>query len=126
MNYKQYEIPTKSDHITYAYINVISTSLLSHTHTCLLQCDLGTVFHSKWIYYSFVFHCVYECTCERLSNNFHITDMSYAQLHSYRGAYDMCICVSYSCTRHITYKLHMHILHGKSLEPKEMHLFYIT
>ena len=34
----------------------------------------------------------------------------------------MCICVSYSCTRHITHKLHMHILHGKSLEPKEMHL----
>ena len=31
----------------------------------------------------------------------------------------MCICVSYSCTRHITHKLHMHILHGKSLEPKE-------
>ena len=42
MNYKQYEIPTKSDHITHAYVNVISTSLLSHI--CLLQCDLGTVF----------------------------------------------------------------------------------
>ena len=65
MTFKQYEIPTKSDHITHAYVNVISTFLFSHT--CLLQRDLGTVFHSKWIYYSFVFHCVCECTCDRLS-----------------------------------------------------------
>ena len=34
----------------------------------------------------------------------------------------MCMYVSHSCTRHITHMLHMHILHGKSLEAKQMHL----
>ena len=53
-----------------------------------------------------------------LVNNFHITDMSYAQLHTE----EHMTCVYVSCTRQITHKLHMHILQGKSLEPKEMHL----
>ena len=32
------------------------------------------------------------------------------------------VYISHSCTRHITHMLHMHILHGKSLEAKQMHL----
>ena len=48
--------------------------------------------------------------------------MSYAQLHTKEHITCVAICVSYSCTRHITHKLHMYILHGNSLEPKEMHL----
>ena len=34
----------------------------------------------------------------------------------------MCMYVSCSSTRHITHMLHMHILHGKSLDPEQMHL----
>ena len=41
----------------------------------------------------------------------------------YRGAYDMCMHMSVIPVHvTLTHKLHMHILHGTSLEPKQMHL----